>query len=60
MLKLYLVEISHERITPITVLADSIAEAKDAALNNSGEPGDEYSGDSRIIAVRCLDEGGDQ
>ena len=58
MTKRYCVEVSVERITPITVQADSNEEALEAARSNTGEAGDEYVGDIKIVSILCLEEGG--
>lgn len=52
MTKEYLVEISHERITPLTVRAEDRDHAIALALDNNGDPGDEYCGEIKVINIR--------
>lgn len=50
----YLVEISHERISPITVEAESREEAIERAMASEGELGQELDGETKVVCVRCL------
>lgn len=54
-MSVYLIEVKHETITPITLKAGSKQEAIDRVLKNEGEPGHSYHGNTEIVSIPCQD-----
>lgn len=52
----YLVEITQEIITPISVYAASEQEARDLAMQGNGEPGDPYYPPTQKVSVVLKDD----